>query len=91
MFSMMSGTRVVAQSSGAVALDDMLRSGPTGGVRGAPDVGAFASVDLDAKRASVMVWHYHDDDVAGPEAAVDLNMTGLPAGATDVTVAHCRR
>ena len=90
MFSMMSGGRVAASSSAAVALDDMLRSGPTGGVRGAPDVGAFASVDLDAKRASVMVWHYHDDDVAGPEAAVDLSLTGLPAGVTEAALSHYR-
>jgi xylan 1,4-beta-xylosidase len=90
MFSMMSGARVAASSSSAVALDDILRGGPTGGVRGAPDVGAFASVDLDAKRASVMVWHYHDDDVAGPEAAVDLSLAGLPAGVTEAALTHYR-
>ena len=36
------------------------------GVRGAtPDVSALAS--LEANRLSVMVWHYHDDDVPGPD------------------------
>ena len=37
-----------------------------------------------------MVWHYHDDDVAGPEAAVDLAVAGLPAAARQATVAHYR-
>jgi xylan 1,4-beta-xylosidase len=26
----------------------------------------------------VLLWHYHDDDVPGPEAAVELSVTGLP-------------
>jgi xylan 1,4-beta-xylosidase len=26
----------------------------------------------------VMVWHYHDDDVAGPDADIKLVLTGLP-------------
>jgi xylan 1,4-beta-xylosidase len=25
-----------------------------------------------------LVWHYHDDDVAGPDASVQLTLTGLP-------------
>jgi xylan 1,4-beta-xylosidase len=25
----------------------------------------------------VLVWHYHDDDVPGPEANVELSLTGL--------------
>jgi xylan 1,4-beta-xylosidase len=27
----------------------------------------------------VLVWHYHDDDVAGPDAEVRLNLTA-PSG-----------
>ena len=90
MFSLMTGTRVGSTSSNAAALDDMLRGGPTGGVRGAPDVGAFASVDVDAKQAAVMVWYYHDDDVAGPEAAIDLRLSGLPVSAGEVAMTHYR-
>ena len=57
-------------------------------MRGAPDVAAFASVEPN--RLAVMVWHYHDDDVAGPEAAVDLAVAGLPAAARQATVTHYR-
>ena len=84
MFSKMGGQRVAAQSSAEVPLDTIL----TDGVRGAPDVAAFASVEPN--RLAVMIWHYHDDDVAGPEAAVDLSVAGLPAAARQAVVTHYR-
>jgi len=37
-----------------------------------------------------MVWHYHDDDVAGPDAAVELAVAGLPAAVTEAKLAHYR-
>ena len=68
-------------SSGEVPLDAIMRDG----VRGAPDVAALAS--LDGKKLCVLVWHYHDDDVAGPDAAVEVQLSRLPladgAGAAD--------
>ena len=48
------------------------------GVRGAPDVSALAS--LAPKKLAIMVWHYHDDDVPGPDAGVQLAVNGLPQG-----------
>jgi xylan 1,4-beta-xylosidase len=72
MFSKMSGQRVAVESSGAVRLDAMLNEG----VRSQPDVSAIAS--LDGKKLSILVWHYHDDDLPGPEAAVELALEGLP-------------
>ena len=63
MFGKMSGERVAVESSGAVPLDDIMRSG----VRGEkPDVSALASVD--GNKMFVLAWHYHDDDVPGPTA-----------------------
>jgi len=37
-----------------------------------------------------MVWHYHDDDTLGPDAAVELAMAGLPAAVRQGEVAHYR-
>ena len=37
-----------------------------------------------------MVWHYHDDDVAGPDAAVSLAIAGLPAGLKEAKLTHYR-
>ena len=57
---------------------------PTGrDVRGQPDVGVMASRGDD--ELAVLVWHYHDDDVAGPDATVHLELTGLPRGTPTVT------
>jgi xylan 1,4-beta-xylosidase len=84
MFSKMEGERVTAQSTGAVPLDVILAEG----VRASPDVGALASRLGD--RLWVMVWHYHDDDLAGPDAAVELTVGGLPNAAESALVRHWR-
>src|SRR5262245_26799542 len=72
MFAKMSGKRLTAESDAAVPLDTIVRSG----VRGKPDVSALAS--LDKNKLCVMAWHYHDDDVPGPSAEVEVLLTGLP-------------
>jgi xylan 1,4-beta-xylosidase len=71
MFSQMGAQRVAATSDGAVDLDTMMKTG----VRDKPDVAALAS--RDANRLTILAWHYHDDDVAGPDAAVTLSLEGL--------------
>jgi xylan 1,4-beta-xylosidase len=58
------------------------------GVHGAPDVSALAS--LETRRLSVLLWHYHDDDVPGPEAAVELSVSGLPMARGEARVQHYR-
>lgn len=84
MFSRMGGRRVAADSSAAVPLDVILKQG----VRGAPDVAALAG--LEPGRLSVMAWHYHDDDVPGPEAQVDVAVDGLPGGLREARLSHYR-
>lgn len=77
MFARMSGARIATESTGEVPLDAMLKDG----VRGAPDVTALAALDLGRRTLSIMVWHYHDDDIPGPDAQVALALSGLPAEA----------
>lgn len=84
MFSKMDGDRLPVTSDAAVSLPDLLRSG----VRKEPDVSAFAS--LSAKKLSVLVWHYHDDDVTGPDAAISLKIPGLPIASGKAKVTHYR-
>jgi xylan 1,4-beta-xylosidase len=57
-------------------------------VRGKPDVGALAS--RDANKVTVMAWHYHDDDIAGPDANVTLALTGLGAKNGKAKLTHYR-
>jgi xylan 1,4-beta-xylosidase len=73
MFSKMNGQRLTVESDAATPIDVMLKDG----VRGKPDVSALAS--LDGKKLAVMVWHYLDDDVPGPDANVALTIPGLPS------------
>lgn len=71
MFGQMGGARVASESSGAVPLERMLRQG----VREQADVGVLAS--RQERQVSVLVWNYHDDDVAGEEAEINVTVTGL--------------
>jgi xylan 1,4-beta-xylosidase len=84
MFSRMTGDRIAATSDHAVELDSMLRRG----VRGEPDISANAS--LGDGKLCILAWHYHDDDVPGPDAAVNVTITGLPEGAKDAKLEHFR-
>ena len=72
MFSKLGATQISASSDGEVALGDIIKNG----VQANADVGVLATRTDDGK-LGVLVWHYHDDDVAGPDAAVTLNLSGL--------------
>jgi xylan 1,4-beta-xylosidase len=84
MFAKMSGERIATESSAEVPLERIV----TAGVRENPDVSALAS--RDGSSLAVMVWHYHDDDVAGPDADVTLALAGLPAAASRARITHYR-
>jgi xylan 1,4-beta-xylosidase len=84
MMARMGGRRLPVESGAEVPLDSILRTG----VRGAPDVSALAS--LAPGKLAALVWHYHDDDVPGPDADVRLALAGLPAGAGEARVTHWR-
>ncbi len=84
MFSKMGSERIAATSDAAISLDEIIQKG----VREKPDVAALAS--RDGNRIVVLVWHYHDDDVAGPDAAVALELVGLGKNLTGVRVTHYR-
>jgi xylan 1,4-beta-xylosidase len=80
----MSGQRLAAESDSAVALEEILRHG----VGAKPDVSALSS--LDGNNLCVLVWHYHDDDVPGPEAAVELMLENVPMASGKATLQQFR-
>jgi xylan 1,4-beta-xylosidase len=84
LFSKMTGRQLPTESDGAVPLDTILRRG----VRDKPDVAALAS--LDNKRVCILTWHYHDEDLPGPAADVEVTVTGLPAAARQARLQEFR-
>jgi len=79
MMGMLGGEWIEVSSSGAMTLDDIVQEGALG----AGDVNAVATRERkDGKnQVSVLIWNYHDDDGSAGEAAIQLNVGGLAAGA----------
>lgn len=84
MFAKMRGERLAVRSTAGLDADTIRLHN----VRGNPDVSALAS--LDTNRLAVLVWHYHDDDVPGPDADVELALDHLPLANGDALLAHYR-
>jgi xylan 1,4-beta-xylosidase len=82
MYSKMSGRRLLVHSNFAIPLDTILKEG----VHERPDVSAIAT--LDRNKVCVMLWHYHDEDVPGPQADVRLTLSGLPIASGMIEVRH---
>ncbi len=82
MLAKMSGERLAVESDGAISLDQIMRRG----VRDKPDVAGFAS--RDGETLYVMLWHYHDDDLPGPAAEVELSLANLPQGSGKAKIEH---
>jgi xylan 1,4-beta-xylosidase len=84
MLGMMGGERVMASSTGSVPLKTQVESG----VRDSADVDALAT--LEARKADVLVWDYHDAAQTAPATPVELTIHGVPAGVRRVLVQHYR-
>jgi xylan 1,4-beta-xylosidase len=82
MLGMLSGSWIEAKSSHALNLDDVMANG----VRAAPDINVVATRDDGG--VSILLWHYHDDDVRGPAAEITVAIDGLPD--TSISLRHFR-
>ena len=72
LFAKLGSDELAATSSAQKTPDDIMANGVTG----SPDVGIVATRTADGALA-ILIWHYHDDDVAGAPAAITLNLKGL--------------
>ena len=84
MFSKMSGKRLPVTGNA----DPGVEAIRTQGVRKDPDISALAS--LGAHKLALLIWHYHDDDLPGPDAAVEISLAGLPSITGKVRCSHFR-
>ncbi|HEY6412853.1 MAG TPA: beta-xylosidase [Edaphobacter sp.] len=78
MLGMLGGQTLPVTSSGARPIDEVLRES----VREVPDVNAIAT--RAERHIDVMLWNYHDDDVAAPATEIALAVDGVPAGEVHV-------
>jgi len=84
MFGFLGSERVKATSSRALPTEEVVRDG----VRGQPDINVIAT--RKDHEVEVLIWNYHDDDVAASATPVDLKVDGLPASAARVVCEHFR-
>jgi xylan 1,4-beta-xylosidase len=84
VFGMMGSERIALRSDSSLKTDSVVRSG----VSGQADISGIAT--LEKQRLSVIVWNYHDQDVAVPAANVEMMITGLPPDASHLTIRHYR-
>jgi xylan 1,4-beta-xylosidase len=82
MLGKLDGQWLATESSHRRELNDIMEHG----VRGEPDVNVVAT--RDDKGVSVLVWHYHDDDEAGPDAEVSIAIDGWTG--TKASLKHFR-
>lgn len=77
MWGMMSGDRILANSSGQVPMDVVLRDGILGNET---DVGVVSTFNSTTETLHVFVWNYHDKDIDFPDANVSMVIQGFPSG-----------
>lgn len=72
LFAQLGETKLATTNNAQVPLDVLMKNG----VQGDADIGSIATRTADGKVA-LLVWHYHDDDVAGPDAQIKLSLNGI--------------
>jgi xylan 1,4-beta-xylosidase len=72
LFAQLGETKLATTNAAQIPLDRVMAQG----VQGEADIGSIATRTADGKIA-LLLWHYHDDDVAGPDAQVTIDIRGL--------------
>jgi xylan 1,4-beta-xylosidase len=73
MMGLLGRERIDARSSSALNLDEVVKSG----VREQPDISIVAT--RKPHETDVLVWNYHEDDLAAPAAPIELKIEELPS------------
>ena len=71
LFAQLGPDQLAAASNAQRPLEEVMADG----VRGNADVGVLAT--RDEKRFALLLWHYHDDDLPGADADIELEFKGL--------------
>ncbi|MEC3909185.1 beta-xylosidase [Sphingobium sp. CR2-8] len=77
LFAQLGETKLATTNAAQIPLDQAMAKG----IQGNADIGSIATRTADGKVA-LLLWHYHDDDVPGPDAQVKIDLKGLKAAPT---------
>jgi xylan 1,4-beta-xylosidase len=83
-FGLLTGNRVEVIDPAALQTEQILRQG----VRGAADIRAIAT--RSEHGVQVMLWNYHDEDVAVAPVGIELMIDALPAQVRSALLEHFR-
>ena len=84
MLGLLGKERITATSSGALRSEDVIRDG----VRGQPDINMIST--RKDHEVEILIWNYHDDDLAAAATLIDLAISGLPAKTSRGVLEHFR-
>ena len=84
MFGLLGDERITATSSGTLPSEDVIRDG----VRGQPDINVIST--RKDHEVEILIWNYHDDDLAAAPTLIDLALSGLPASTSRGLLEHFR-
>jgi xylan 1,4-beta-xylosidase len=84
MFGLLGHERLKATSTGALPTEDVVHDG----VRGKPDINVVAT--RKNHEVDILIWNYHDDDLAASSVPIDLEMDGLPETSAQAVLEHFR-
>ncbi len=84
MFGLMGQGRIEVGDPAALATEQIVADC----VRGNPDIRAIAT--RSEHGVQVMLWNYHDDDVASAPASIELSIDGLPSETKQALLEHFR-
>jgi xylan 1,4-beta-xylosidase len=88
MLGMLGEEKLQTSSSGALSTVQVVSNG----VRSRPEINAIATRKNKNKdrELDILLWNYHDDDIAAADATIDLDIEGLPTDVRRVLVEHFR-
>jgi xylan 1,4-beta-xylosidase len=84
MFGLLGKERLTATSSAALPSEEIVKTG----VRGQPDINAIAA--RKDREVEILAWNYHDDDVPGSAALIELAVSNLPLKSGRCLIEHYR-
>jgi xylan 1,4-beta-xylosidase len=85
MAGLMQGERVAVESAGHIAVQSIIKDGVRNGAVDVDGLATHGPHDI-----SVLLWNYQDEDVAGEDAQIKLEITGIPRMASRVLVRQYR-